>query len=73
MGSKSFQLNKKDFAEIVKTMATAGVSAALVAGLQALGTIDLGVMGPFLTAGLTALIKFVQEWTADHSQTKAKS
>jgi hypothetical protein len=73
MGSKSFQLNQKDIGEVLKIMAAAGVSAALVAGLQTLGTVDLGPMGPFLTAGLTALIKFVQQWTGDNSQTKAKS
>ena len=73
MGSKPYQLDKKDVGEIFKIMATAGISAAVVAGLQALGSIDLGPFGPFLTAGLTALAKAIQQWTSDNSLTKGKS
>ena len=73
MGSKPFRLDKQDVGEIAKVMAAAGVSAALVAGLQALSTVNLGPMGPLLTAGLTALIKAVQQWAADNSQPGTKS
>lgn len=72
MGSKPFRLNKHDLGEIGKIMAVAGVSAALVAGLQAISTSDLGAMGPLLTAGLTALIKTVQQWASDNSKPEAK-
>ncbi len=71
MGSKAFHLNKRDLAEIGKVMAVAGVSAALVAGLQFVSTTDLGSLGPLLTAGLTALIKAVQQWAADNSKPAA--
>jgi hypothetical protein len=67
MGSKSYQINQTDIREILKVMAVAGVSAALVAGLQALNTVELGSWGPFLTAALTALIKAVQQWATDNS------
>jgi hypothetical protein len=68
MDSKSFELNKKDIAEILKVMLAAGASAALVAGMQALNAIDLGTFGPIVTAALTSLIKFIQQWAGDHSQ-----
>lgn len=68
MGSKPFHLDQKDVREVGKVMIVAGVSAALVAGLQFLGQHDFGAIGPLMTAVLTALIKFVQEWAADHSQ-----
>lgn len=68
MGSKPFQLDQQDVREILKVMAVAGVSAALVAGLQFVGQHNLGVMGPLLTAGLTALIKSLQQWAADNSK-----
>lgn len=71
MGSKPFKLDQKDVGEIIKVMLVAGVSAALVAGLQFVSQLNLGVMGPLVTAGLTALIKAVQQWAADNSQPRS--
>lgn len=68
MGSKPFQINQNDVAEVLKVMAVAGVSAAVVAGAQALNAFDGGPLGPFLTALLTALMKAVQQWAADNSK-----
>ncbi len=72
MGSKSFQFNQKDLREVVKVMGIAGISAALVAGLQFVNQLDLGVVGPVVTAGLTALIKAVQQWAADNTPSEPK-
>jgi hypothetical protein len=72
MGSKPYRLDQKDFSEIFKVMAVAGVSAALVAGLQFISQFNLGVFGPLLTAGMTALIKAVQQWAADNSQPETR-
>ena len=55
MGSKPYRLDQNDVREIVKVMAIAGVSAALVAGLQFVNQLDLGVVGPVVTAALTVL------------------
>lgn len=72
MGSKPFRLNQGDLGEIGKVMAVAGISAALVAGLQFVSSANLGPLSPLLTAGLTALIKAVQQWATDNSQPAAK-
>jgi len=72
MGSKSFQFNQKDLLEVAKVMGIAGISAALVAGLQYVNQLDLGVVGPVVTAGLTALIKAVQQWAADNTLPEPK-
>lgn len=72
MGSKPFQLDRQDVAEVGKVMAIAGISAALVAGLQFVGEQDLGSWGPLITAGLTALIKAVQQWSADNSKSETQ-
>lgn len=73
MGSKPFRFDGRDFAEVGKVMALAGISAALVAGLQFVSQQDLGAWGPMITAVLTALIKAVQQWSADNSHTEPKS
>jgi hypothetical protein len=72
MGSKPFQLDQKDIREILKVMAIAGISAALVAGSQYVNQLDLGVVGPVVTAALTALIKAVQQWASDNVQPEPK-
>jgi|GEM_PF-4517753 len=73
MGSQPFRFDKQDLREVGKVMAVAGISAALVAGLQYLATADLGSYGPLITAGLTALIKAVQQWAADNTPSEPQS
>lgn len=72
MGSKPFRLDRKDLGEIGKVMAVAGLSAALVAGLELIGQYDFGGWNLLVTAGLTALIKAVQQWAADNSRSESR-
>lgn len=72
MASKPFRWDRKDLAEVGKVMAVAGLSAALVAGLQFVGERDLGTWGPMITAALTVAIKAVQQWSADNSKSETQ-
>ena len=72
MGSKRFQFDRQDLGEVGKVMVIAGMSAALVAGLQFVGEQDLGSWGPLITAGITAAIKAIQQWSTDNSQPETR-
>ncbi len=69
MGSKSFHLNGYDVQEIAKIVLLSGVSAAITAGLQVLQATSFGVWDPIITASLTVLLKALQQWTSDTSNT----
>lgn len=72
MASQPFRWDRKDFGEVVKVMAVAGLSAALVAGLQFINEQELGGWGPLITAMLTVVIKAVQQWSADNSKSETE-
>jgi hypothetical protein len=72
MASKPFRFDRKDGVEIGKVMAVAGISAALVAGLQFLGEQDLGSWSPIITAVLTVAIKALQQWSGDNSKSETR-
>lgn len=72
MRSKRFQFDRQDVGEVGTIMVMAGVSAALVAGLQFVGAQDLGSWGPLITAGITAAIKAIQQWMTDNSKPETR-